>query len=216
MCHPGPQIAYSHDPLIVDQVEKEQISTSGGNALRSSAKRMSWRAWMILITLISVILTIGVGVGVGVGVEVSKKKSVDGSAQFPTPTSSNMASMVTSSIAPTRCEESPFLSIIPDVWCSTQVLEHGILNDSSFAAVASSDGSKYVFFQDISGTLRQAFYSQTAQSWTSERSLTIPDTTDARIHTPLSAIIDISQIAVGEDSADQVYLKSPVDLCLWH
>ena len=171
---------------------------------------------MIFIALTSVILAIGIGVGVGVGVEVSKKKSVDGSAQIPTTTSSNMVLPATSGIAPTRCEESPFLSIIPDVWCSTQALEHGILNDSSFAAVASSDGSKYVFFQDISGTLRQAFYSQTAQSWTSERSLSIPDTMDARIRTPLSAIIDINQLDVGEDSADQVRLKSPIDLCFWH
>lgn len=45
----------------------------------------------------------------------------------------------------------------------------------------------FLFYQDISGALRQASYSK--QSWTTDTSLIIPNTTDARNNTPLAATI---------------------------
>ena len=76
---------------------------------------------------------------------------------------------------------------------------HGILNDSSFATVTSAGGTRYVFFQDISGSLRQASYSPTALSWTAGMDLIIPGSIDARNHTPLSATINIAF-----DNSDEV------------
>lgn len=71
-------------------------------------------------------------------------------------------------------------------------LEHGVLDDSSFAAVSAQDGSRYVFFQGLNGSLRQIYYSQMTLSWTSSISQIIPDTTDARRNTPLAAVIGSS------------------------
>ena len=76
---------------------------------------------------------------------------------------------------------------------------HGILDDSSFAAVTAAGGNRYVFFQDINGSLRQASYSPTTLSWTAGMDLIIPGSIDARNHTPLSATID-----VAFDGSDEV------------
>ena len=71
-------------------------------------------------------------------------------------------------------------------------LTHGILDDSSFAAVTAPGGDRYVFFQDINGSLRQALYSPTTLSWTADIALIIPGSADARNNTPLSATINIA------------------------
>ena len=70
-------------------------------------------------------------------------------------------------------------------------MTHGILDDSSFAAVTASGGARYVFFQDINGSLRQALYSPATFSWAADMDLIIPGSVDARNNTPLSATIDI-------------------------
>jgi len=69
------------------------------------------------------------------------------------------------------------------------VVSLGILDDSSLAATTAQDGSRYVFFQEHSGSLRQINYSQTTLSWTSGTSKVIPGTTDARRNAPLAAVI---------------------------
>ena len=87
---------------------------------------------------------------------------------------------------------------------SSITFKHGVLDDSSFAAVSASDGSRYIFFQDVSGALRQDIYSQSTQSWTRDISNIIPNTTDARSNTPLSATIGMAL-----DGSDQVTRSIP-------
>ena len=69
------------------------------------------------------------------------------------------------------------------------VLEsHGIAKGSSFATVSASDGSRYVFCQDINGSLRQELYIDTvSQASTNNTDYIIPNTDNARSNTPLSA-----------------------------
>lgn len=69
-------------------------------------------------------------------------------------------------------------------------LKHGVLDDSSFAAVSAQDGTRDVFFQDFNGSLRQVYYSQNTLSWTSGTSQIIRNITDARRITPLAAVIE--------------------------
>ena len=69
-------------------------------------------------------------------------------------------------------------------------MDRAITNDSSLAAVMLSDGSRYVFFQDISGSLRQAIFSPQEQAWTVGTGSILPnDAPTPRDHTPLSACI---------------------------
>ncbi|MCJ1326025.1 hypothetical protein MMC10_002688 [Thelotrema lepadinum] len=69
------------------------------------------------------------------------------------------------------------------------VLAHGVCNDSSLAALTTSDGTRHVFFQDANGTLRQAQLSTTTGAWTTSLNFVIPNTTDARNNTPITAMI---------------------------
>ena len=66
-------------------------------------------------------------------------------------------------------------------------LPHGFLDDSSFAVAVGSDENRHVIFQDLSGAIRDAFYSQKTQSWTSTDSWVVPG--KAKNHTPFSAIV---------------------------
>ena len=76
---------------------------------------------------------------------------------------------------------------------------HGILNDTSLAAVSNSDRSKYVFFQDISEDLRQICYSSSTQSWSAGINLAIPYATP-RNKTPLAATLQLE----STDGSDEV------------
>lgn len=65
-----------------------------------------------------------------------------------------------------------------------------------FAAVSSSTGGRYIFFQDTSGDLREGYFSQDTREWTIGISSVIPYTSDARNNTPIAAMID--EVIVGE------------------
>ena len=80
---------------------------------------------------------------------------------------------------------------------------HGIVNDSSFAAVSSTDGSKHVFFQDLTGQLRHKYYGQSSGTWSTGNITVISGTTDARYHTPLAAMM-----GNGISGSDEVNLGS--------
>ncbi|MCJ1314232.1 hypothetical protein MMC25_007912, partial [Agyrium rufum] len=66
---------------------------------------------------------------------------------------------------------------------------HGVVNDSSFA-VTFTPSSRFVFFQDINGTIRYAVSSSTSistQQWVADTSLFVNGTADARNNTPIAA-----------------------------
>jgi hypothetical protein len=102
----------------------------------------------------------------------------------------------------THSNAAPSISSVPPA------LKHGVFNDSSFAAVTTSDGTQRVFFQDIDGNIRQAVYSTSTQSWTAAMTFTIPNTTDARPHTPLSAILYEDTRLAGTSLILLVYVSS--------
>lgn len=66
-------------------------------------------------------------------------------------------------------------------------LPHGIYNDSSVSIVALGDGDKRLLFQEGAGNIREAIFSQSASSWTSDVSNVVA--TDARNNTPLAALL---------------------------
>ena len=68
-------------------------------------------------------------------------------------------------------------------------LSHGVCNNSSLAAVTTADGIRHVFFQDVNGALRQMQLSTTTQTWATSMNFVIPNTTDAKQNTPMSAIV---------------------------
>ena len=78
----------------------------------------------------------------------------------------------------------------------SSTLQHGILNDTSLAAVTSSDNNRHVFFQDFNGSLRHTVFDQSANSWTNEADF-VSTNSPPRNHTPLAAI-SINSGGLGE------------------
>ena len=70
---------------------------------------------------------------------------------------------------------------------SNASLPHGIYNDSSVSIVALGDGDKRLLFQEGTGNIREALFTQSANSWTSDINNIVA--TDARNNTPLAALL---------------------------
>jgi len=132
---------------------------------------------VIACVLMAAIIAIAIGVGVGVGVP-------------------NISPEATAPPRYARCLVAEQLIIVDS---SPIALQHGILADSSLAAVSTATGNLHVFYPDISGALREALYLASTGSWETDVSMIIPNTTDARNNTPLSAVI-----SSGFDGSDEV------------
>ena len=70
---------------------------------------------------------------------------------------------------------------------SNSALPHGVYNDSSVSIVALGDGDKRLLFQEGTGNIREALFTQSANSWTSDIDNIVA--TDARNNTPLAAVL---------------------------
>ena len=166
----GTQIAHQDVPPIPvgEQQESEALAPDSGRKTHTH-KLLKKKCVILCLALVAVV---AIAIGVAVGTMRSK---------LATPSQ-------TSAPSQTLSIPSQTMSIPSHTTSFPAPLEHGVLDDSSFAAVTLQDGSRYVFFQDINGSLRQAYYSQTASSWTSDINQIIPNTTDAKSNTPLAAV----------------------------
>ena len=59
-----------------------------------------------------------------------------------------------------------------------------ILDDTSIAALSLPNGERRLFFQDLSGVIRQAFYSTASRQWRADVNYLV--VSDAKNHTPLA------------------------------
>ena len=80
------------------------------------------------------------------------------------------------------------LSLSPTTSATLRLNDKQILNDTSLATVILSNGDRRLFFQDLSGSIRQAFYSSATQQWRAVVGSVVAS--DARNHTPI-AVIDV-------------------------
>ena len=67
---------------------------------------------------------------------------------------------------------------------------HRILADTSIAALSTSTGDRHIFFQDCSGTVRQAIFVTSKAQWLSSLAMIVA--TDAKNHTPIAALVGLS------------------------
>lgn len=81
------------------------------------------------------------------------------------------------------------LTIIPSVGPSASSLpsRNSILDDTSIAALALPNGDRRLFFQDVSGVIRQAFGSSSSEEWRADISYVVA--LNAKNHTPIAAAL---------------------------
>ncbi|MCJ1313581.1 hypothetical protein MMC25_007260 [Agyrium rufum] len=165
----APQTSYGTDPQLYTEqlLEKathiREAEDSDKYVQEQKIPREKKKPRLVKIlaaVLLAILLFAGLGIGLGLGLGL--KRRGDGPSVTTPPAA-----------AP------PTPSVIPQP-------SHGVMNDSSFA-VTSTTNSRYVFFQDVNGTLRQAEWSSSSQSWDTATSLFINGTADARNNTPIAA-----------------------------
>ena len=148
----------------------------------SSAQRhvLPWRlnSCTSMLTGLLIILIVALSVGLGVGLT---KRSGNNDLV-------NLSS--TASLSPASPSSAPTAAPV--------VLQHGILNDSSFAALATPNSDRYIFFQDLNGTIRYAIYAQSSSTWVTNIDLVVA--TDAKNNTPLTTL-STTNPSVGNLSA---------------
>ncbi|MCJ1263278.1 hypothetical protein MMC22_003148 [Lobaria immixta] len=79
--------------------------------------------------------------------------------------------------------------------------QHGILNDSSLAALSLPNGDRRLFYQDYTGQINQAAYSSSSRKW--PLTLTSVVASDAKNYTPLAAVN-----LVGEAKIYLIYVST--------
>lgn len=85
-------------------------------------------------------------------------------------------------------------------------LPHGIYNDSSVTIVALGDGDRRLLFQEGTGSIREALFTQSANSWRTDINNIVA--TDARNNTPLAALlVNSTGTPFAEDTGPVVRLQ---------
>ena len=121
-----------------------------------------FRSQWFVIASIALIIAIGLGVGLGVGLKKSNiaNSGTNGSSGPLAPSNS-----------------------------TSPVFARGALNDTSLASVATPDGNRHIFLQDINGTLRHAIFSSVANLWLPDVDYLLPTVSvpSPRLGTPITA-----------------------------
>ena len=100
----------------------------------------------IITGVLLLLAVVSISMGVGVWHHSQRSSSSSTSASTASPTASSSTPIGTSS------------PMLPP-------LVNGALNDTSLAAVSTSDGNRHLVFQDINGTLRHAQFSVATNDW---------------------------------------------------
>ena len=84
-----------------------------------------------------------------------------------------------------------------------KLIERGIINDSSFAAIEppGSPGDRHIFFQEDTGSIREAVYTVQNKRWIADLGFVIA--LDAKNHTPIATVSLSGQVGLAlNETAD--------------
>ncbi|KAL8740943.1 MAG: hypothetical protein Q9190_006404 [Brigantiaea leucoxantha] len=190
----GPETYYNNiQPEAVPQLEGAGVDDVNDSTKQSKSRKLSARA-----VLLGVLIFVGLAaVAIGVGVGLTRKHQ----APEPTPT------VYVPRLTVTRTQPPNFTP------------RSTILKDSSFTALSFPNRDRRVFFQDPSGSIRQAFYVAATQEWTTVSSANLV-TSNARRYTPMSAInvignentgVRATRFALGIWDDDETYNSGILD-----
>jgi len=161
----------NNSPEAIYLAEKE----GHGSSLATSNGRGRKTCWMLAGVILLVIIFMALGIGLGVGLHA---RSVARNAQSAGSPISAGPSIPSSSSVPASAS-TPIVVPAPSADPA-----HTLLNDTSTAAVTTSNGNRHVFFQESTGTIRESIYSSSSAKWLTDISYVVAS--DARNHTPMS------------------------------
>ena len=160
-------------------------------------KRRRLLIWIIVGLVGFLVLAIALGVGLGVGLTRHKNsKSSSRCGSFRATSAGDWNHLLTLSISASTASSST----------SNTSLPHGIFNDSSVTIVALGDGDRRLLFQEGTGSIREALFTQSANSWRTDINNIVA--TDARNNTPLAALlVNSTGTPFAEDTGPVVRLQ---------
>ena len=131
----------------------------------------------------TVIMSLAVGTGAGIG--LSKHKSSGSSSETAARTGS--ARYVGWFPMFAKYENAEPVNLDSPTPNNLPVLtDKRILDDTSMAALSLPNGDRRLFFQDLSGDIRQAFYSADSSQWRADIKNIVAS--DAKNHTPIAVV----------------------------
>ena len=173
-------------PEAVIEDETKPVAEAAGSVPRSS-RRLSKKATILISMIIAAIISaVAVGVGVGEGLKARNPSKSTTSALTTTVTLTNTPRFVLRSLCYRNFVFTRNLRETPTV--APQIIERGIINDSSFAAIEppESPGDRHIFFQEDTGNIREDVYTVQDERWISDLGFVIA--LDAKNHTPLATV----------------------------
>ncbi|MCJ1261726.1 hypothetical protein MMC22_001592, partial [Lobaria immixta] len=188
--HTGPELAYDDSPPeALDSSEDDNENQTSSTVRR--ARRLSKR--IVIITLVSIaVVAAAIGVGIYFGrraeAHTSSSKEFSVTSQKFNATSQDFNATSQGSNATFPPSNAP-------------LAKHGILNDSSLAALSLPNGDRRLFYQEPNGRIKQAAYSSSSKEWPSTSISVVAS--DARNNTPLAAM---NLVSTGDPLALEIYL----------
>lgn len=169
-----PQVVYNNS--LPGAQSNEESTKERVPSLPSIRFALKW-PWMVMALLIAAAIAVGVGIGIWRHREHSSHELL--------PSSNKSSPNI-------RCGVCPDPNLFLAYLCSSPTSHNHsitptaelILNDTSLAAVADSDGNRYLFFQDPTGLIRGVI--RTDNQWSTN--LNLGASANAKNYTPLAVI----------------------------
>lgn len=172
------------------------------SSVSRSSRRLSKKATIVISVIIAaIIFAVAVGVGVGVGLKPRKTSKGTTSALATTVTRTGTPRFVLRSLCYRNFMFTQNLRETPTV--APELIERGIINDSSFAAIEppESPGDRHIFFQEDTGNIREAVYTLQNKRWLTDLGFVIA--LDAKNHTPIATVSLGGQVGLAlNETAD--------------
>lgn len=175
----APQAVFHTAPEVAyhDSPQKALDEPEDGNDNRTSSRVPKPRRLSKRTIIITLVCFAVAAAAIGVGVYFGRRAKAPTSSVQPTSQPSN----------------APFA-------------KHGVLNDSSLAALSLVNGDRRLFYQDYTGQINQAAYSSSSREWPS--TFTSVVASDAKNYTPLAAVNLVDQAKVQTQGIYLFYVST--------
>lgn len=174
------QVSYGNSPpeaLAISSSERVNDLPSGDTTPISKLRKRI----VVLVLVALVMIAMALGIGLGIGLRHTQSTDAPGPSSLPNNTVTN--------------------TTIPD---NSPV--HGIMFNTSFAAVTRPGGNREVYFQERTGALRRALYSSQVNMWHTSTDQRLP--ANARNNTPLVAFYhDMDRLFLFYVASETNFLK---------
>ncbi|KAL8786833.1 MAG: hypothetical protein Q9213_002570 [Squamulea squamosa] len=185
----GVQVFYDRHPPEAVAIDSLGDTSDEPTKTATRKPRTQLVSWFLLLAIVSIAIALGVGLGVGL-----KRSGTKDASETPTPPASAIAShssiATTSTAAPTSATSATH---------TDPMLQHGMLDNTSLAAVTFPNDNRHVYFQEKTGAFRRATYSSQAKLWQAASDPHLPP--DVKNSTPLAAVTGLNVFQIENDGS---------------